>query len=112
MACYLMKPELTAEEIARRDNALKVLERKLAMKEVSVTISRRGEVAFAGWSEADRGGLADVCTMRKLMATNSPEFRRALAAAEARSGMKVDLRQQLASGRHSHDGGHTFHDGH
>lgn len=112
MACYLMKAELSPEQIAARDNALKVLERKLAAKEVTVSISRNGEVAFSGWSEVDRGGLADVCTMRKLMATNSPEFRRAVAAAEARTGMKVNLRQQLASGRHSHDGGHTFHDGH
>lgn len=111
MACYLMKPQLSPQQLAAKDNALKVLARKLANKEVTVFISRQGALAFQGWSEADRGGLADTCAYRALAASNSPELRRAVAAAEARYGLKLDKRV-LAAGVHSHDGGKTFHNGH
>lgn len=111
MACYLMKQELTPELIAKRDNALKVLERKLAAKEVTLEVSRQGVLSFKNWNEVDRGGLADSCAYRALSQANSGEFRRALAAAEARAGVKLD-RRFINAGIHSHDGGKTFHNGH
>jgi len=111
MACFLMKPQLTPQEIAARDNALAVLERKLAAKEVTVVVAPNGAVAFRGWTEQDRAGLADVCVFRALLSKNSPELRRAVAAAETRAGRLIDKRQ-IAAGTHSHDGGHTFHKGH
>lgn len=111
MACYLMKPQLTPEQVKAKENALKTLERRLAAKEVTINVNRQGAVSIVGWSEAERGGVADSCVFRALSAANSPEFRRALAAAEARAGMRVD-RRLIASGYHSHDGGKTFHDGH
>lgn len=111
MACFLMKPQLTKEEILKRDNAMKVLQRKLASQEVTVVVSPQGAVAFKGWSQEDRNGLADVCVFRALSASGSAELRRAVARAEALAGRKVDQRQ-VAAGTHSHDGGHTFHPGH
>lgn len=111
MACFLMKPQLTAAEISARDNALAVLERKLAAKEVTVVVGSNGAVAFRGWTEADRNGLADVCVFRALSSKNSPELRRAVARAEGLAGRRIDARQ-VASGTHSHDGGKTFHHGH
>lgn len=111
MACYLMKAELTPAQISARDNALKVLERKLAAKEVTVVVTRQGTLSFQNWSEVDRGGLADSCAYRALSSANSPEFRRALAAAEARAGVKLD-RRLINAGVHSHDGGKTFNSGH
>lgn len=112
MACFLMKPQLSLQQIAARDNALAVLERKLAAKEVTVVVDpRTGAVAFRGWQDADRNGLADVCVFRALSSKNSPELRRAVYAAEAKAGRNIDKRQ-IAAGTHSHDGGQTFHKGH
>lgn len=113
MACYLMKPSLTAAEIEAKSNALKVLERKLEIREggISVVIGANGAVAFRGWSDAERGGIADTCAYRALSAINSPALRRAVARAEALYGRKVNP-QAIASGVHSHDGGNTFHHGH
>lgn len=106
------RPTLTAEEKSAQENALKVLERKLASQQgVTVVIGQNGAVAFRGWVEADRAGLSDVCAYRRLLGTNSPELRRAVARAEALYGRKVDQRQ-VNAGTHSHDGGHTFHKGH
>lgn len=113
MACYLMNPQLTAEQIQAKANALKVLQRKLEIREggVSVVIGANGAVAFRGWTEADRGGIADTCAYRALSAIGSPELRRAVARAEALYGRKVNP-QAVAAGVHSHDGGQTFHPGH
>lgn len=114
MACYLMKPSLTAAEIEAKANALARLERALELKNatgVSVVIGANGAVAFRGWSDAERGGIADTCAYRALSAINSPALRRAVARAEALYGRKVNP-QAIASGVHSHDGGNTFHHGH
>lgn len=111
MACFLQQAKLTPQQIAARDNALAVLERKLAAKEVSVVVGSNGAVAFRGWTEADRNGLADVCVYRALSSKNSPELRRAVARAEALAGRNIDKRA-VNAGTHSHDGGKTFHPGH
>ena len=65
----------------------------------------------AGWQQEDRSGLSDLCAYRKLLASNSPELRRAVARAEVVAGRKIDPRM-VSAGVHSHDDGKSFHPGH
>lgn len=97
--------DLTAESRRRQREALASLAVALGTGAVTVKVGPQGAVAFLGWG--DREGLADVCALRRLMAANDPNLRRALARAEALAGRKVDTRQ-IAAGVHSHDGGGTW----
>lgn len=90
---------------AAQDRAAKLLEAQLAAGTAQVVIGAQGSIAFKGWQ--DRGGLADLCAYRRLLASNSPALRRAVMRAEAVSGRKVDARA-IAAGQHSHDGGKTW----
>lgn len=95
----------TPTERELQQAALERLRAKLAAGSASVVIGAQGGIAFAGWQ--DRGGVSDLCAYRKLLASNSPELRRAVMAAEARYGRKIDPKA-IAAGMHSHDGGHTW----
>lgn len=105
------RPTLTELQRQAQAEALRRLQAALGAGSVRVTLSRDGAAAFQGWADQDRGGLSDVCAFRKLSASNAPELRRAIAAAEARQGIKLD-RRLVAAGVHSHDGGNTWHGGH
>jgi hypothetical protein len=94
---------LTPVQKAGHIEALKRLEKALALGTVRVVIGTQGAVAFNGWT--DRAGLSDVCAYRRLI--GSAELRRAVARAEVISGRKVDARA-VAAGHHSHDGGTTW----
>jgi hypothetical protein len=75
---------------------------------VKVIVDKRtGAVAFAGMTDAERGGVSDACTYRVIMATGSVLAKQAIARAEQLAGRTVN-RQALAAGVHSHDGGHSW----
>lgn len=90
-------------------DALARLERALMLGEARAVVGPRGSVTFAGkW---DRDGVSDACAYRRLTAAGSSALRMAIARAEALAGRQVD-KAAVASGEHSHDGGHTWHPGH
>jgi len=91
---------------ATQEAALDRLRKALGAGTASVVIGPAGGIAFKGWP-GERGTLFDLCAYRKLLASNSPELRRALAKAEALSGRKVN-QATVAAGVHSHDGGATW----
>ena len=112
MTCYLVNT--TAETKARQTTALDRLSRMLADGTVAVVISSTGAIAFKGMglgasavADLAGNGLADVCVYRRLLASNSPGLRRAIAKAEVYAGRKVN-EQAIASGQHSHDGGKSW----
>lgn len=110
MTCYLTAT--TEETVKRQETALDKLRAALKAGSVTLKVDRAtGAVAFVNWRAEDREGLADVCTVRKLLASNSPEMRLALMKAEALAGRKMNA-SALAAGIHSHDGGQTFGPGH
>lgn len=100
-----------AERMEETRRALKRLEQALVNGQVRIRIGPGGAVAFTGWTERDRDGLSDVCAYRILTAEGSSAMKRAVFAAEAFSGQKVNA-QAVASGVHSHDGGKTWGSGH
>lgn len=106
MACSNMTVKLTEEVVAKRATALTRLETMLAAGTATVAISPTGAIAFKGWNSSDVG-MVDACVYRRLLVSNSPGLRRAIARAEAVSGRKVNPRA-IAAGEHSHDGGSTW----
>jgi hypothetical protein len=102
------QPNMTAARKEGMKDALKRLEQNLEIGGgVSLVIGLQGGIAFRGWLDQDRAGFSDLCAYRRLLASNSPALRKALARAEAVSGRKVDQRM-LTAGLHSHDGGQTW----
>jgi hypothetical protein len=104
MPC-LTQPSLTQTQRSAQREALARLQRAIAAGSVTAVIGRAGGVAFAGWADADRAGVSDLCAYRAL--SNTPELRRAIARAEVIAGHKLDART-VAAGVHSHDGGRTW----
>lgn len=102
-------PNLTPVQKQEQASAITRLAAMIAAGQVVVIIGQQGGISFRGWSE--NAGVADVCAYRRLVASNSPELRRALARAEVQQGRKVNP-QAVAQGTHSHDGGRTWHPGH
>jgi len=97
---------LTDQVKQAQQEALARLKRQLAAGTAQVVIGANGALAFKNWT-GDRGMLFDLCAYRKLLASNSPELRRAIARAEVTSGRKLN-QAVIASGVHSHDGGQTW----
>jgi hypothetical protein len=111
MPCDTVRnPNQTLEDRnAQVKAALRRLEAALKGGTVKLNIGPNGAVAFQGWK--DRDDVTDVCAYRTLTAEGSWELRQAVAKAEAMTGRKVNP-NAVASGEHSHDGGHTWHKGH
>ena len=97
---------LTDQVKHAQSEALARLKRQLAAGTAQVVIGATGGIAFKNWT-GERGMLFDLCAYRKLLASNSPELRRAIARAECTSGRKVN-QATIATGVHSHDGGVTW----
>lgn len=95
------------------DEAMERLKKSLSLGIATIKVGPTGAIAFAGAGAEDfrRTGISDTCAYRKLMASGSPELRRALARAEAAAGRRVDERQ-IAAGVHSHDSGNSWDPGH
>jgi hypothetical protein len=91
--------------------AVSRLDQLLASKKVKLVIGAQGAIAFAGWTEEDRGRVSDLCAYRRIMTTGSALARAEIARAEQMSGRTVN-KQVIGQGVHSHDGGRTFHPGH
>lgn len=108
MACDSMIPQgMTQEERqAEIKAALAELEQRLKAKTAKLTVAINGGVVIDGWQ--NRKSVNDACAVRKLLAANSWEMRKAIAAAEQASGRKVNV-QAVSGGLHSHDGGKTWH---
>jgi hypothetical protein len=104
MPC-LTQPTLTQTQRDAQRAALERLQRAIGAGTVKPVVSRAGAIAFAGWADADRAGVSDLCAYRALR--NSPELRRAVARAETLAGRQLDART-IAAGVHSHDGGRTW----
>lgn len=100
-------PEWERQTRAALDRLNDALERQA----VTVTIGAEGSIAFVGRTDAERGGLADLCAYRRLMVENSWPLRLAVQRAEALAGRAVNP-AAIAAGVHSHDGGRTFGGGH
>lgn len=83
----------------------------LAAGKVRAVVSKSGAIAFAGLSEADRDGVTDACIYRRLLVGGNALALAKIAHAERLAGRAVD-RKLVANGEHSHDGGHTWHEGH
>ena len=112
MPCDSRSVGQTAEERQVETNAaLAALERRLAAGQARAVVGPDGAIAFAGWEGAERAGVTDVCAFRALAGRDSWPLRQAVAAAEALAGRKLDA-QAVATGRHSHDGGKSWHPGH
>lgn len=110
MPCDTVRPNVTP--VVREEQvkgALRRLEAALKSGMVKVNIGPNGAIAFQGWK--DRDDVTDVCAFRRLTAEGSWELRQAVVKAEAMTGRKVNP-NAVASGEHSHDGGHTWHKGH
>jgi len=104
MPC-ITQTNLTPAAKARQRTALEKLVAAIGAGAVKVVIGRAGSVSFAGWLDADREGVSDLCAYRAV--SHTPEVRRALLRAEALSGNRMDPRA-IASGLHSHDSGATW----
>lgn len=77
----------------------------IAAGRVKVIVDKaQGAVTFNGIPEAVRDGLTDACIYQKL----SSAAKMKVALAEQLAGRRVD-RAVVASGRHSHDGGASWH---
>lgn len=111
MACNTQRREgqTFAERAAEVAAALARLRRYIAAGQVQIVVGANGAVTLTGWK--DRDGLTDTCAVRSLLAESAPEFKRALEAAERRTGRKHNP-SAVAAGVHSHDGGRTWHGGH
>lgn len=101
----------SAQQQADMRAALKRLELMLDKGGVGVIIGENGAMYFNGWSSADRKGWSDVCAFRALSAEGSFALQTAVQRAEMMAGRKLD-QNMVAAGIHSHDGGHTWHQGH
>lgn len=106
-----LKPQQTikqrVEEVRR---AVARLDERLKNRQVKVTVSKEGAIAF-DWESGERDGITDACAYRRIMASGSSLAKAAIARAEQLAGRSVD-RKVLASGVHSHDGGKHWHHGH
>lgn len=98
MACgtEIEETELRAET--------ETLEEELRKGLAKVEIGPQGAIAFKGGSERR---MSDVCAYRRLTAKGSFALKRAVAAAEARQGRKLNA-HAIGAGFHSHDGGRTW----
>ena len=102
----ILKERQTQAQRAREiKEALARLEQQLQSGKTQVKIGPTGAIAFVGWN--DRDSVTDVCAYRTLTMQNSWALKQAVARAEALSGKKVNP-MSVASGMHSHDGGHTW----
>lgn len=107
-----LKPRQTLQQRAAEVRAVVArLAQKLASGAAKVRVSPSGAVAFDGLTVEERDGVTDACAYRRLMIEGSALAKAAVARAEQLAGRTVD-RKVLASGVHSHDGGHTWHHGH
>ena len=103
-----LKAGETKEQRSARASAATVkLEAALTAGRASVRIGPTGAIAFVGWNEEERDGVADVCAYRRLVAKGSWALRQAVARAEATAGRKLNP-QAIAAGVHSHDGGKSW----
>jgi hypothetical protein len=107
MPCYTktLKNQSLQSRQKEIEAALKRLESYLQTGTVTAQIGPQGAIVFKGWG--DRDGVTDVCAYRSLSLSNSWALKQAVARAEVMSGKKVNA-QAIASGLHSHDGGHTW----
>jgi hypothetical protein len=99
--------ETKDQRSARAQAATERLEAKLKSGSAKVKVGANGAIAFAGWTDEDRDGVADVCAYRRMTAKGSGVLRMAIARAETLAGRKVNP-QAIAAGVHSHDGGTTW----
>ena len=113
MPCDTQIPrEMTPEQRAAQiDKAVRALEQELMTGGVQVILGPDGAIAFGGWADQNRKGVSDVCAYNKLVQQGSSALQMAIQQAEALSGVSFN-QQAVATGRHSHDGGHTWHNGH
>ena len=98
----------------RKTEIQKVVERLnkgLTSGAIRVTVSKDGGIAFIGLSTEERDGVTDACAYRRIMATGSVTAKLAIARAEQMAVRTVN-KTAIAQGLHSHDGGHTWHNGH
>ena len=103
----LREGETQETRSARAQASATRLEAALAAGRARVTIGPNGAIAFTGWPDEERDGVADVCMYRRLTAKGSFALRTAIHRAEAASGRKLNP-QAIAAGSHSHDGGKTW----
>ena len=101
---------ITQRKIEIRDTVA-ALTRALAAGRVKPVVGPQGAIAFQGWQESERNRVTDACAYRQIMAGQSAVAKQAIARAEALAGRPVN-RQIIASGAHSHDGGHSWHGHH
>ena len=90
---------------------MSTLDSLLKARRVRVTVGAQGAIAFDGWPAEDRNAVTDACAYRRIMATGSALAKAEIARAEQIAGRSID-RKVIASGVHSHDGGHSWHLGH
>lgn len=111
MVCDLRQPDETPQEQRERiDRELAAMASGIAAGSVQIVIAEDGAIAFTG-EAADRGTLTDACAYRLLGEHYSFELQNAISLAEAQQGRLVNP-AAIAAGRHSHDGGQTWHAGH
>jgi hypothetical protein len=88
--------------------AMKKIERGLALGTIKPAIGPQGAIAFLGIDDGDRAGVTDNCAYRRIMATGSALAKQAILKAEQLSGRSVN-KQVVGQGAHSHDGGKNWH---
>lgn len=104
-----LKPAQTiAERAAEIRKATQAIDGLLGRGKANVVIGKDGAVAFTGIPDNVRDGLTDACVYRAIMARGSHAAKQAIVKAEQMSGRSVN-KKVVAAGRHSHDGGQTWH---
>jgi hypothetical protein len=114
MACETrLRPRQTlAERKAEVKKVIYDVNSLIAAGKVKPVIDKRtGAIAFQGFDENLRDGVTDACVYRQLMISGSSLTKAKIAQAEQIAGRSVN-RQAVGQGVHSHDGGHTWHNGH
>ena len=87
--------------------AINAIDALLKKRNARPVVGPQGAITFVGISDDVRSGITDACIYRRIMSTGSALARAEIARAEAMSGRKVNP-QAVASGVHSHDGGHSW----
>lgn len=100
-------PQVRSEEIRE---ATKRLMEGLTSGRIKPKISKKGAIAFEGFTETERDGISDECAYRRIMSGSSQSAKLAIMRAEQVQGVRVNLTQ--ANGEHSHDGGRSWSPGH
>lgn len=99
------------ERIAEIKETISFFDELIRKRKITIKVGPQGAISFTGITDSERRGITDGCIYRRIMATGTALARAEIAKAEQLAGRSVD-KSVIAQGVHSHDGGHSWHNGH